>query len=217
MGSPATPRVPKRRAVETQQQWRKHVPKYLLLIRDVTLQSPAVNRVRTLYLTHMYMYTSLSSFLLLLHHFFLYFFTIHYCQHTCNCYISSRKINHCGAQLLHWPLSTCSRLTVCPEQDCSKFSNSLRSLAILIKIKSAFTHVSSCYIWSSSFQVASRIFSLIFKVPQNVQKKAKKCSQNRVAIPSSKIFLKKISRAEKTSWGPKNGKEYSSLGGFAAC
>jgi hypothetical protein len=34
-----------------------------------------------------------------------------------------------------------------------------------------------------------------------------------VAIPSSKIFLKKISRAEKTFWGPK--KEYSSLGGFA--
>jgi hypothetical protein len=29
------------------------------------------------------------------------------------------------------------------------------------------------YIWSSSFQVASRIFSLIFKVPQNVQKRPK--------------------------------------------
>jgi hypothetical protein len=29
------------------------------------------------------------------------------------------------------------------------------------------------YIWSSSFQVASRIFSLIFKVPQNVLKRPK--------------------------------------------
>jgi hypothetical protein len=70
--------------VETQQQW-KHVAKYLLLILDMTLQSPAVNRVRTMYFT--------NSFLSL-------FFTIHTGSiHTCNCYIASRKIYHYGAQL----------------------------------------------------------------------------------------------------------------------
>ncbi len=62
--SPAPPWVPKRPAVfKDPVAMREHVPKYLLLILDMILHSPAVNRVRTLYfkLVHLVVIIFLSD------------------------------------------------------------------------------------------------------------------------------------------------------------
>jgi hypothetical protein len=80
----------------------------------VTPQSPAANRVQSLYLTHVYfvVYHFFQETLLSL----LDFFTKNSCLHTWNCCISSRKINHRGALLHALILRPYSRLIVRLEQ-----------------------------------------------------------------------------------------------------
>jgi hypothetical protein len=88
--------------VGVQQQWRKLVPEQILLIRGVTLRSPAFNRARTLCKTCMY---PIHSFLLpckqkKAKHISPLFIVLPLLVFACNCYIPSRKINHRGV-LLH--------------------------------------------------------------------------------------------------------------------
>jgi hypothetical protein len=93
------------------------VPKHLLLIRDMTLQSPAVNRARTLYLAHVHALTAqfLASKHLL---FFPNFSTYYHASPQVHVVIvvlyffQKNKSSWCSATCIK-PLSTCSKL-VCP-------------------------------------------------------------------------------------------------------
>ncbi len=94
---------PTRLAVGTQQRWRKLVPECYLLIWDATPQSPAFNRVRTLYYMHVYpVYLFLTLQARKKYNKFFFpppLITLSLLVYACNCYISSRKIKHHRALL----------------------------------------------------------------------------------------------------------------------